>query len=289
MAAPRQLEQRGGLFRLPNNPEERAKYIAANPHLRVLEVTGEAPASDSTPSVKSEERSFQEEGLSDSTDTEEDMSGKNDVVFTGKSRELEELILVCDLEFATNTKFEDEQAVQAAYFAKRFRGRALTWLVRKRQDTPEILQNYTSLLAAAKAAFGLSDEVKHATAAKQLPHIRQTTSVQTYIQTFDACADVLDIDDALKKVFFLKGLKQQVREALIPNDNTNRTFGWACQEAQRLDDELYSTRRGFGRGRQGGQGRGGRASGGARGTPGKCFSCGQFGHKQAACPTRQQY
>ena len=98
-------------------------------------------------------------------------------------------------------------------------------------------------LLETRKAFGQSDETRKAQAAKTLPALRQKTSVQAYIQSFDTCADLLEIDSALKKTFFLKGLKLHVREALLSNDGPAKSYKWACQEAQRIDDELYSTYR----------------------------------------------
>lgn len=258
------------------------------------EVTGDTSTEPSEhvkeESVDSQQQSEQEYESDDSDNTETGMgSNLKDIVFTGKASELDQLELICKLEFATNSKYEDEDAAQAAFFAKRFRGKALTWLVRQQKQVPSVLENYTQLVQATKLAFGLSDELRKANAAKILPSVRQSTSVQAYVQTFENITALLSLDDTIKQTFFIQGLKLNVKEALIASGTEGRTYAEIAVEAQRLDEELYSARKGRGnfgqRGKQDGK-RGGTGSGGSTI---KCYKCGQFGHKQKACPTGTTY
>lgn len=232
--------------------------------------------------------SVAEDESSSGSDTEREEMSKEEITFTGKANELDQLKLLCQLEFATNTKL-DGKAKQAAFFAKRFRGKALTWLVRKQKENSELLSSYADLLEATETAFGLSSETRKATAAKQLPNLKQTTSVQAYIQTFDACVDQLTIDESLKKTFFVKGLKLHVREALVASGSYT-DYGETREEAQRIDEELFNAKR-FSRrsGNRGGQGGASTAREGTGKFRGKCHGCGQFGHRKAECPAQQQY
>lgn len=202
---------------------------------------------------------------------DDDMS--KPVLFYGKDRELSQLITYTEIKFLTDDAFEDDERKRSAYFASLFRGPALDWLAKERENDPKIFNDYEKLRERTKIAFGKTKQTQIQDASRRITFLHQKTSVQDYYTKFARDAQVLDWNDSAKQAQFLRGLKLHIREAIITKNSSYETLDELAEEAQRIDEQLYSTKR---------YGRGNRQQGGS-GFKGKCNKCGKFGHKAANC------
>lgn len=202
---------------------------------------------------------------------DDDMS--KPVLFYGKDRELSQLITYTEIKFLTDDAFEDDERKKSAYFASLFRGPALDWLAKERDSDPTIFNDYEKLRERTKIAFGKTKQTQIQDASRRITFLHQKTSVQNYYTRFARDAQVLDWNDSAKQAQFLRGLKLHIREAIITKNSSYETLEDLAEEAQRIDEQLYSTKR---------YGRENRQQGGS-GFKGKCNKCGRFGHKAANC------
>lgn len=196
-------------------------------------------------------------------------------LFFGKPGQYDTVTTWCDITFLTNDELSQDKAKQAATFASLFRGPVLTWLG-KHPEKDTLLRNYPRLCEEVKKVWDRSDTIKRADAARRLTTISQRKSVRGYTLEFNGYADLLGWDGTAKQAMYVRGLKQHVREALVASDSYS-DYKELTEEAERIDDELFSVRRS----RPGNFGRGGGHTG--RSFPGKCNSCGQIGHKARDC------
>lgn len=192
-------------------------------------------------------------------------------LFFGKPGQFEQITTWCEINHLTNDELAQDKRKQAAHFASLFRGPVLTWFA-KNPHKESLLQNYVILKEAVKVQWDKSDAVKEADAARRISTIYQRKAVSQYALEFTQLADTLKWPESARIAQFKRGLKKHVKEALVSSDNTT-TFEELVAEAERIDAELYSIRRPFGRGNTPGRG----------GFKGKCNSCGQFGHKARDC------
>jgi len=195
------------------------------------------------------------------------------VRFTGKANQLEALKLDCKLKFKIDPTFAEDKGAQAAYFAGAFHGDARTWLAQHLEDTPDALDDYTTLVEAVEEEFALTPREKTAEAQRRIEHLTQKGPAQQYALRFDHLASQLNLSEDTKVYYFKKGLKQNVRAALIATTSDSNSYGTLREEAIRVDHELYTTWRPTGNRRQGDKGKA------------KCFKCGKFGHKADKCNT----
>lgn len=191
-------------------------------------------------------------------------------LFFGKPGQFETIRTWCDITFLTNDELAQSNQKKAAFFASLFRGPVLTWFARQK-DKQSLLQDYDTLVERVQEAWDKSDRVKEADAARRLTSITQRKAVRNYANELSDLFEILNIDENAKQAIFKRGLKQHVREALVSND-AYKDYSELVDEAERIDSELFSIRRGSGH----------RGSG-QRKFNGKCNSCGQFGHKARDC------
>lgn len=207
---------------------------------------------------------------------DEDMKGSQ-VYFYGRAAELNEVICYAEIKFLTDDDFSDDKQKQAAFFASLFRGSALTWLAQERKTNPALLSSYPELITKTKQAFGHNEASERQQAARRLTQARQRTTVQHFHIQLERDATLLKWDETAKQTTFIRGLKTKTREAIITKGEKYATLSDLANEAQRIDDEVFTSNRP----RYGGRQQGSRQGGG--GFKGKCNSCGRFGHKAASC------
>lgn len=197
------------------------------------------------------------------------------ILFYGKPEQLTPLINYCNLKFECDDAFDGNKRRQAAYFATLFRGVAATWLAGEIESDPTIVHNYVTLQAKCKDKFGVSDAAIKSKAERELATLTQRTSVLQYALRFEQLVNLLGWNEDAKLAAFKRGLKLHIREAIITQGQNYSSLEKISNEAQRIDDELYSAKR-SGAPRFSGQRQGGKGSQ-------KCFGCGKFGHKKADC------
>jgi hypothetical protein len=207
---------------------------------------------------------------------EEDMS--KPVLFYGKTSQLENVLTHVSLKFELEDVRKDEK--KCALLASTFRGQALSWYTNQLRVSRDLNSDYDEFLALVKSAFGENTEAKNAQDARKYANLYQKTSVQLYAITFQQLAASLGIPEATQVAQFKKGLKANVRNALIIQGESS-TITKLIEDAIKLDSQFYSSNRG-------------RANHhGGKGTTqgknaGKCHSCGQFGHKAKDCKVKRE-
>lgn len=230
------------------------------------------------------ETSFKGQEEQQATETKkkakEDMS--KPVLFYGKPSQLDDVFTYVDIKFLVDDI--DDEGKQCAILASLFRGPALQWLTQNRKTNAELLDDYDTFKAAVQSAFGLTEAAQTAQTARKFANCYQKASVQLYAIEFQRLSRELNIPDATALAQFEKGLKSHIREALIVRDNVTNLEA-AITEAQRIDSQLFSSKRGNTFRKYGSQGNRGT---GSSGNSGKCHSCGQFGHKARDCKVKKE-
>lgn len=222
--------------------------------------------------------------VSDSLEEDDPMATKP-VLFYGKPESLDTVIAFAEIKFASDESFNNAPDKKAAYFASLFRGTALTWLIEEKRasdfkqekgkSAPALLADYDSLVTLVRTKFGRTAEAIKSQAERRIHTTRQTTSVLEYQLRFEPDARILEWTEQTKIAAFKRGLKLHIREAIITNGHQFGTLQELAEEAARIDDELFASKRTAGHGR-------GKAGGNPAATT-KCYKCGRFGHKRANC------
>jgi len=192
------------------------------------------------------------------------------VKFYGKAHQLQTLINLCKVEFASATTPYLSEETQAAYFAKAFQGDALAWL-----DTyltnKGTLGTYQSLKSATLAQFGIPDYQVKEQARKKLEKLHQTGPAPQYINSLELLFGQLGItDDETRNHHLVRGLKSHIKNAVVSQQDEEDSYHTVKRDTIRIDAALYATYqpKAF--------------------TPKgqkqiKCFKCGRYGHKKSAC------
>ncbi|XRM46406.1 hypothetical protein ABZX51_009441 [Aspergillus tubingensis] len=190
-------------------------------------------------------------------------------LFFGKPGQFTEVTTWLEVTFLTNDELANDKRKQAATFATLFRGPVLKWFGNLDQELKDdYLSAYPKLKEAVQQRYEKSDTVKQADAARRISNLYQRKNVAGFAQELDDLADILDWPDSARAAQFKRGLKRNVREALVATTAGVESYTKLVAEAERIDAELFSIRRPMGKGH------------GSRGTfKGRCNSCGQFGHE----------
>jgi hypothetical protein len=88
--------------------------------------------------------------------------------------------------------------------------------------------------------YGISNE--KSTAERIIQNITQKTSTSEYVANFSQYAEVTDWDDDAKKAMFRKGLKKEVKDALVLYAGSTEELNDLMDAAIELDDKLYERR-----------------------------------------------
>lgn len=163
------------------------------------------------------------------------------VTFSGKPSQLDPCLTFCRVHLQAHG-VTDESA-KAGFLASLLRGPALNWLSQQLKTSDSLLADYGELQARLKAAFALDDDARRLQAARQLTGLHQKGSVRDYALRFDALADEAGLNDATKIAYFTKGLKKQVRDAIIINANDDDSYTDIQTEATRIDSQFYYSSR----------------------------------------------
>lgn len=143
------------------------------------------------------------------------------------------------------------------------RGSAFQRFTAEPTNEPDILHNYDSFVDRVLSTLDYPKQ-------QLLPNrheSNQKASVQLYALEFKQLS--AQLPDSTAAAQFVKGLKSHIREAPIVNEEDD-DLDSHIKEAQRIDSQLYSSKRGGTIKKNG--------SGEHKGSPGKFHSCGQFGH-----------
>jgi ribosome-binding protein aMBF1 (putative translation factor) len=203
------------------------------------------------------------------------------VLFYGKPNQLDDVLTYCRVKNLVDGNTNEEE--QSAGLASLFRGAALAWLTQQLQNDNDLLNDYDEFVARTRATFGLSEEAILAQASRKYANCYQKASVQLYALEFKQLSTRLGIPDITAVAQFHKGLKSHIREALVIRDQVGNLDA-VIAEAQRIDSQLYSSKR-----TQGSKNKGhGGKSFPSTGSAGKCHTCGQFGHKAANCKVKRE-
>jgi len=204
------------------------------------------------------------------------------VLFYGKPNQLDDVFTFVEIKFLVDEVTSDEK--KCAILASLFRGPALQWLTEQRKSVQDMFNDYERFELVVRRSFGLTDAAQTAQQARKFANCYQKASVQLYAMEFTTLATALNIPDATALAQFEKGLKSHIREALIVKDNVT-TLAAAITEAQRIDSQLYSAKRGNTFRKYGSQNHN---KGASSGSAGKCHSCGQYGHKAKDCRVKKE-
>jgi len=201
------------------------------------------------------------------------------VLFYGKPNQLDDVLTFVSVKNLVDGTTEPEK--KSAALAALFRGAALTWLSQQLKLDSDLLSDYDVFVENVQATFGLSTAAQLAQSSRKYANCYQKASVQLYALEFKQLSTSLNIPEVTATAQFVKGLKSHLREALIINDDANDSLDDVIAEAQRIDSQLFTSKRG-GRFKQG---QGSKPSGTGSG---KCHSCGQFGHKAKDCKVKRE-
>lgn len=200
----------------PNDPEELA----------------DAPED---PSDSEDSDDSDEEGTDD-----EDYDDMSDLIYEGKPGTLEDILTHCKVTFILREEKYSDDPVKSAFLAKRFRGRALTWLTQTLKSEPKLLQNFTVFTDKLSAAFELTAETKKLAADKRMNTLKQTGAAQKFAIDFVDLADTLGYDDQTKQNAFRTRLKPEVRRQIL--GKSYKSYGDLEKDAITIDEELYTLR-----------------------------------------------
>jgi len=174
------------------------------------------------------------ESLTRRKDTDSDMS--KTPAFYGKAGQLEPVLTWVHVKSLADGITSDSQ--RAGLVAAQFRGPALNWLTAELKTNRDLLANYVEFEATLIKTFGLTEAAKQAISARQLSSLRQNKSVQDYAVRFRQLAADSGLEGSAAIAYFVKGLKFNVRSALIINE-AQTSIDNAIDEAIRIDSQLY--------------------------------------------------
>jgi hypothetical protein len=163
------------------------------------------------------------------------------VLFYGKPHQLPDVITYVTVKSIADS-ITDPQA-KSGLLASLFRGPALTWLTDKLESVPKILDDYDEFLGQVRTDFELDQHSQTAQAARQLANLRQRNSVQDYALKFRQLAAKAGLPNATSIAYFVKGLKPNVRSAIVLNDAQTELSN-TIEEAVRIDSQLFYSGRG---------------------------------------------
>lgn len=160
------------------------------------------------------------------------------VTFSGKPSQLDDCLTYCDVSLAADGITDDTR--KAGTLASLLRGPALQWYSRKLSEPGStISRDYEELKAQLRKGFGISPQAKKLQAARQLAGLYQKKSVSDYAFKFEQLATDAGLNQETKVAFFQKGLKQDVKKAIILTRDDDDDYDTIVQEAVRVDTELY--------------------------------------------------
>ena len=150
-----------------------------------------------------------------STDARTNTVDSSDFKFTGKTEELDRLLMDFRLKKVLDPDLRSDPEAQCAYLATAFTGRVMTWFIAALDQDSTLLTNPDTLVAKLRDTYGETKEVQDAKAQAKITHIKHTTTVQAFAAEFEVLAEQLRWPESAKQAFFYQGLKTTLKERLI--------------------------------------------------------------------------
>ncbi|OJJ65477.1 hypothetical protein ASPBRDRAFT_201783 [Aspergillus brasiliensis CBS 101740] len=114
-----------------------------------------------------------------------------DFKFTGKTEELDRLLMDFRLKKVRDPNLRGDREAQCAYLATAFTGKVMTWFIAAVEHDATLLTNPEVLVAKPQATYGETKKVQDAKDQAKITQIKHTTTVQAFAAEFEVLAEQL--------------------------------------------------------------------------------------------------